>query len=146
MRAVVLRDGELVVDDVPEPPAPAPGQLLVETVACGICGSDLHTKSHTEQFLAANQAVGNLAQVFDPSRDVIMGHELSFRVLEVGDDVEGWEPGDAGTGYPVVTGTDGVMRTLGYSNDYPVATASGWCSTLRSACGSRTAPIRWPRR
>ena len=73
-------------------PPPQPGQLLVETVACGICGSDLHTKSHTEQFLAANQAVGNLAQVFDPSRDVIMGHELSFRVLEVGDDVEGWSP------------------------------------------------------
>jgi threonine dehydrogenase-like Zn-dependent dehydrogenase len=119
MRAVVLRDGELVVDDVPEPPPPGPGQLLVETVACGICGSDLHTKSHTEQFLAANQAVGNLGQVFDPSRDVVMGHELSFRVLEAGDGVQGWEPGDAGTGYPAVTGTDGVMRTLGYSNDYP---------------------------
>jgi threonine dehydrogenase-like Zn-dependent dehydrogenase len=119
MRAVVLRDGELVVDDVPEPPPPGPGQLLVETVACGICGSDLHTKSHTDQFLSANRAVGNLAQVFDPGRDVVMGHELSFRVLQTGDGVEGWKPGDAGTGYPVVTGADGAMRTVGYSNDYP---------------------------
>jgi threonine dehydrogenase-like Zn-dependent dehydrogenase len=119
MRAVVLRDGELLVDDVPEPPAPGAGQLLVETIACGICGSDLHTKSHTAQFLAANRAVGNLAQVFDPSRDVVMGHEFSFRVLETGDGVEGWSAGDVGTGYPVATGADGAMRTVGYSNDYP---------------------------
>jgi threonine dehydrogenase-like Zn-dependent dehydrogenase len=119
MRAVVLRGGELVVDDVPEPPSPGPGQLLVETVACGICGSDLHTKSHTEQFLAANRAVGNLAQVFDSGRDVVMGHEVSFRVLETGENAGDWSPGDAGTGYPVVTGSDGAMRTVGYSNEYP---------------------------
>src|SRR3712207_3179396 len=119
MRAVVLRDGELVVAEVPEPPAPGPGQLLVETVACGICGSDLHTKGHTKQFLDANRAVGNLGQVFDPARDLVMGHEFSFRILEVGDDVEGWNRGDYGTGYPAVTAPDGSMRTVGYSNDYP---------------------------
>src|SRR5262245_23338886 len=119
MRAVVLRNGELVVDDVPEPPDPGPGQLLVETVACGICGSALHTTSPTDQFLEANRAVGNLAQVFDPGRDLVMGHELSFRVLRTGEGVEGWAPGDTGTGYPVVTGPDGAMRTVGYSNDYP---------------------------
>ena len=119
MRAVVLRDGELVVAEVPEPPTPQAGQLLVEVVACGICGSDLHTKSHTEQFLDANRAVGNLAQVFDPERDVVMGHEFSFRVIETGDGVEGWSPGDLGTGYPVVTASDGMMRTVGYSNEFP---------------------------
>src|SRR5580692_6043231 len=35
MRACVMRDGHLVVDDLPDP-RPGPGQLLVRTVACGI--------------------------------------------------------------------------------------------------------------
>ena len=43
MRAAVLRQGRIVVDDVPEP-QPGPGQVLVETIACGICGSDLHCR------------------------------------------------------------------------------------------------------
>jgi threonine dehydrogenase-like Zn-dependent dehydrogenase len=41
MRAAVMRKGALVVDEV-EDLRPGPGQILVKTLACGICGSDLH--------------------------------------------------------------------------------------------------------
>ena len=41
MRATVMRGGNLVVDTVDEP-VPGPGEVLVKTLACGICGSDLH--------------------------------------------------------------------------------------------------------
>ena len=41
MRAVVMRNKELVVDTVPDP-EPGPGEAIVKTLACGICGSDLH--------------------------------------------------------------------------------------------------------
>ena len=51
MRAAVMRAGELVIDDVPEP-TPGPGQLLVRTLACGICGSDLHALRHGDQLTA----------------------------------------------------------------------------------------------
>ena len=47
MRAAVMRNSELVVDDLPDP-EPGSGQVLVKTLACGICGSDLHQKVHTE--------------------------------------------------------------------------------------------------
>jgi len=41
MRAAVVRDRRLVVADMPAP-EPGPGEVLVKTLACGICGSDLH--------------------------------------------------------------------------------------------------------
>jgi threonine dehydrogenase-like Zn-dependent dehydrogenase len=48
MRATVLRNKTLVVDEVPIP-EPGPGEVLVRTIACGICGSDLHTLTHADQ-------------------------------------------------------------------------------------------------
>ena len=44
MRAAIFRNGEIVVDTLPEP-RPGRGQVLVKTLACGICGSDLHAQA-----------------------------------------------------------------------------------------------------
>ena len=41
MRAAIFRSGDIVVDTIADP-QPAMGQLLARTLACGICGSDLH--------------------------------------------------------------------------------------------------------
>ena len=46
MRAAIFRNGEIVTDTLPEP-VPGAGQVLVKTLACGICGSDLHAVSYT---------------------------------------------------------------------------------------------------
>ena len=51
MRAVVMRDKKLVVDTFPDP-EPAAGEVLVKTLACGICGSDLHALKHAERMVA----------------------------------------------------------------------------------------------
>jgi threonine dehydrogenase-like Zn-dependent dehydrogenase len=42
MRALVLRDYfDMAVEERPDPQA-GPGQVVVELIATGICGSDLH--------------------------------------------------------------------------------------------------------
>jgi len=50
MRATIFRKGELVVDDLPEP-EPGDGQVVVKTLACGICGSDLHAFHHIDKMM-----------------------------------------------------------------------------------------------
>lgn len=50
MRAVIRRDKRLVCDEIAEI-APAKGQVLVKTLACGICGSDLHSLHHMEHMV-----------------------------------------------------------------------------------------------
>jgi 2-desacetyl-2-hydroxyethyl bacteriochlorophyllide A dehydrogenase len=122
VRAAIMRDGQLVVDEVPDR-APAPGQLLVEVLACGICGSDLHVLDHTDDFVAMTQlgaeAAGPLApEVLDPGRDVVMGHEFCGRVLEVGENVGNSRPGDVVVSVPMVLDADGP-HPVGYSNEYP---------------------------
>ena len=52
MRAAVMRDFRLVVDTVPDP-VPQAGEVLVRTLACGICGSDLHALKHARDIAAA---------------------------------------------------------------------------------------------
>lgn len=122
MRAVVLRNGQLVTDDIDEP-RPGPGQALLEVIACGICGSDLHCARHAHSFTAAAKATGMSMFDFDPDRDLVMGHEFSARVLELGDPLDddppsAVRPGDLVVAHPVVR-TAGGVRSVGYSNDYP---------------------------
>jgi len=47
MRAAVLRGGAVEARVVHDP-VPGPGQLLVRSLACGICASDLHFMDHPE--------------------------------------------------------------------------------------------------
>ena len=50
MRAAVMRDRRLVVADLPVP-EPGPGEVLVKTLACGICDrSPLLSRDSTEVF------------------------------------------------------------------------------------------------
>lgn len=79
MKAAILRAGRMVVDEIPDP-NPGPGQVLVETVACGICGSDLHTVDHVDHMVSTAKEAGIATFDFDPSRDLVMGHELSVKV------------------------------------------------------------------
>jgi threonine dehydrogenase-like Zn-dependent dehydrogenase len=116
MRAAVMRDGRLVVDDVPEP-VPAAGEVLVSTLACGICGSDLHALKHTEQFVAS--AGEGLGGGFDPRRDVVMGHEFCAEVLDYATGTERALPiGTRVCSVPMLFRNRRAL-TIGYSNDAP---------------------------
>ena len=50
MKAAIFRAGDMVVGEIPEP-KPAAGQVLVKTLACGICGSDLHAAQHAHRMV-----------------------------------------------------------------------------------------------
>ena len=82
MRAVVMRDKKLLVDSFPDP-EPAAGEVLVKTLACGICGSDLHALKHAERMVANSKEAG-APFVMDLSRDIVMGHEFCAEVLDYG--------------------------------------------------------------
>ena len=84
MRAAVMRNKKLVVDDIATP-APGPGEALVKTLACGICGSDLHALKHAEQLVEGARRSGS-PFIMDLSRDIVMGHEFCAEVVDYGPD------------------------------------------------------------
>ncbi|MDX1649093.1 MAG: zinc-binding dehydrogenase [Myxococcota bacterium] len=117
MRAAVLRDKRIVVDEVPEP-EPGPGQVLVRTLACGICGSDLHALHHADEMAAVAEECG-LPRTMDPARDVVMGHEFCAEILDFGPNtLRNLAPGDRVCSMPLVFHPGGV-GAVGYSNDFP---------------------------
>src|SRR5580693_573425 len=83
MRAAIMRNKKLVVDDIPVP-EPGPGEVLVKTLACGICGSDLHALKFADKLVAAVKASGGGAFAMDLSRDVVMGHEFCVEITDYG--------------------------------------------------------------
>jgi threonine dehydrogenase-like Zn-dependent dehydrogenase len=118
MRAAVMRERRLVVDDVPDP-VPGPGQVLARTLACGICGSDLHALQHADQMVEATEAAGGGAFAMDLSRDVVMGHEFCAEILEFGPgSTSELRPGARVCSMPIMVHAGGAS-SVGYSNDFP---------------------------
>ena len=66
---------------------PAPGEALIRVRACGICGSDVH---------------GYLGITGRRIPPMVMGHEFSGDVAEVGEGVTGIKVGDRVAAYPVI--------------------------------------------
>jgi len=82
MRAAVMRDRRIEVDSMPDP-VPGPGEVLARTLACGICGSDLHALKHADKLVDAARASG-APFVPDLSKDVVMGHEFCAEIVDFG--------------------------------------------------------------
>jgi threonine dehydrogenase-like Zn-dependent dehydrogenase len=117
MRAAVMRGGRLVVDRLADP-EPGPGEILVRTLACGICGSDLHALRHGQQLVDAARESG-VPFLMDPARDVVMGHEFCAEVVDFGPDTQRTvRVGDRIVSMPLAVGPAGA-EAVGYSNDYP---------------------------
>ena len=117
MRAVVMRNRKLAIADVPEP-APGAGEVLVRTLACGICGSDLHALKYADRFVEASRRAGN-AFVMDLGRDVVMGHEFCAELVGYGPDTQrSLAIGTRVCSRPVLMRATGP-QTIGYSNDHP---------------------------
>src|SRR5881394_998072 len=117
MRAAVMRDRKLIVADVPVP-EPGPGEILVRTLACGICGSDLHALRHAPTMVDAARDAG-IPFAMDPSRDVVMGHEFCAEVMDFGPETQrAVRAGDRIVSMPLAMGPAGV-EAVGYSNTYP---------------------------
>jgi threonine dehydrogenase-like Zn-dependent dehydrogenase len=115
MKAAVFRRGSIVVDTLPDP-VPGEGQVLVRTLACGICGSDLHAAKHTHQFVDLAKRAGNRF-VLDADRDVVFGHEFCCEVVEYGPRTAArLAPGTLVCSMPLTLAGE-TVQGIGYSND-----------------------------
>jgi len=73
-------DKNVELRNIPQPPDPAPGQVVVEVGAAGVCGSDLHMwRDH---------------QSWTIKLPLVLGHEFCGTVAAVGAEVAGFKTGD----------------------------------------------------
>ncbi len=112
MRAALMERGSIWVDDVPDP-TPGAGEVVVKSLACGICGSDLHAARYTDDFVATSIEAGGAFKLttFEP---VVLGHEFCAEVLESTSDLKA---GDLVCSVPVLPRSPNVP--VGYSPEAP---------------------------
>jgi len=116
MRAVLMERGRLWVDQV-DTPRPGPGEILVKSLACGICGSDLHAAEHNETFVATSRETGGAFKLttFNP---VILGHEFCAEVVEQGPQTSGkFKAGQLVCSVPMLPRKP--TAAVGYSDEVP---------------------------
>jgi threonine dehydrogenase-like Zn-dependent dehydrogenase len=82
MKAVTVTKTELTVEDVELPPLET-GQLLLDVVRCGICGSDLHARHHADAVADIAAEIGYDGFMRSADR-IVLGHEFSGIVTERG--------------------------------------------------------------
>ncbi len=104
--------GFLEYKDVPEP-SPGPGEVKIRVRACGICGTDIHIRHDT----------------FPSFPPVVLGHEFSGEVAELGEGVTGLEVGQRVVA-EVVYKTCGHCRACrtGYYNLCLTRRGLGWAA------------------
>jgi threonine dehydrogenase-like Zn-dependent dehydrogenase len=121
MRAVVCQNAALTVADLPEP-TPARGQVRLEVLRCGICGSDLHARHGMDAWadLAGSLGYERFGRSDEP---VVFGHEFSGSVAEYGPGCRAELPtGTPVVALPLLRGADGI-DTVGLSRHAPGAYA-----------------------
>jgi threonine dehydrogenase-like Zn-dependent dehydrogenase len=113
-----MRNKKLVVDEMPVPKL-GPGEVLVKTLACGICGSDLHALKFADKLVDANKRSGGGAFGMDLSRDIVMGHEFCAEIVEFGPNTQKTlKVGARVCSFPILL-RGGGAEAVGYSNDNP---------------------------
>ena len=121
MKAVVCTNAELEVVERPEP-VPDRGQVRIEVLRCGICGSDLHARHGVDQWaeLARRAGYHRFARSSEP---IVFGHEFCGVVAEHGPRCRRSTPtGTPVVALPLLRGTGGV-DTVGLSVHAPGAYA-----------------------
>lgn len=73
----------LALREVPEPPAPGPGEVTIRVAAAGICGTDLHVADWTAGYAAMASAM-----------PVTLGHEFMGTIAHLGAGISGLRVGD----------------------------------------------------
>jgi len=105
MRAAMLRNKRMEVGDIPVP-EPGPGEVLVKTLACGICGSDLHVFHRAQQ--EPNGGGG-----------IVMGHEFVGEIVDYGPETRRHlKPGTRVNSIPILGRKSGA-EFIGYSDINP---------------------------
>lgn len=85
MRTAVMRDRAFFIEER-EIPVPGPGEVLLRTRLCGICGSDLHQFKHAREIDQLARDMGAPGQ--DLSKGMVLGHEYVGEVVAFGANTE----------------------------------------------------------
>jgi threonine dehydrogenase-like Zn-dependent dehydrogenase len=117
MRAVIRRNGKLVVDEMAVP-TPGPGQLLAKSLVCGICGSDLHLLDHYDHMIDLTARLGAFSNM-RKGADTVFGHEFCCEVVE---SAGAFKAGDVVVSLPVLLSASGG-DSIGLSSNIPGAFA-----------------------
>ena len=126
MRAVRLEEiGRLTLVELPETP-PGPAEILVETIATGICGSDIHGYTGDNGRRHPGQ---------------VMGHETVGRIaaLGAGVDADRFPVGSLVTVNPVIVPEDGSSDFEGREQHHPHRQVLGVDPEIVSAFAERYA-------
>lgn len=113
MQAAVVRNGRIRVESMPVP-QPGPGEVLVRTLACGICGSDVHLFRHGARMMDMARSLG--AEPDNLVDGLVMGHEFVAEVVAFGVDCTAELSAGARVCALPFTTVDGVPVTIGASN------------------------------
>jgi threonine dehydrogenase-like Zn-dependent dehydrogenase len=90
MRAVICTNGKLELVERPTP-EPGRGQLLIDVLRCGICGSDLHARHNCDEVADMAAEVG-YDGFMRSEQEVVLGHEFCGDVVEHGPGTRRWWP------------------------------------------------------
>jgi threonine dehydrogenase-like Zn-dependent dehydrogenase len=82
VKGVSCKQGTLMVVERPTPTA-GKGQVLIDVVRCGICGSDLHARHHSDELADVAAEIG-YDGAMRSDQEVIFGHEFCGTVVEHG--------------------------------------------------------------
>ena len=117
MKAAFMRSGSIEVGEVADP-VPGPGEVLVRTLACGVCASDLHVLHHGQELVEWSRSEDGPFRM-DLDQPVVLGHEFCAEILDYGPGSDHpYRRGTKVTSSPVVIGESGIFG-VGLSNQYP---------------------------
>ena len=126
VRALVMHPNQFVLEERPLP-QPGPGQVLARTLACGICGSDLHLYRHAEAMLELGRQAGIPEEILD--KGVVLGHEFIAEIAGFGPDTrQQLAIGDRVTSIPLSKAS---------WRPYPWARHPGWMAPMPSISSCR---------
>ncbi|WP_323716934.1 NAD(P)-dependent alcohol dehydrogenase [Paracoccus aminovorans] len=111
MKALVLEEkGRLSLREFDVPGVMGPRDVRIRTHTVGICGSDVHYYTHGK--------IGH----FVVRQPMVLGHEASGTVIEVGDEVRHLQPGDRVCMEPGIPDPTSRASKLGIYNVDPAVT------------------------
>ena len=117
MKAAYLLDQKIAVGQIDDP-VPQKGEVLVRTVACGVCASDLHVVHHAERLVEWSRETDGPFSM-DLTRPVVLGHEYVAEIVDYGPGTERkLKSGTRVTSAPVVV-RDGGLSAVGLTNEFP---------------------------
>jgi (R,R)-butanediol dehydrogenase/meso-butanediol dehydrogenase/diacetyl reductase len=108
------------VDDVPAPSKVGPNQVLIKSLLCGICGTDLH------EYLDGPHWTPKVRNPYSGAElPQILGHEFSAEVVEVGKEVTTVQAGDRVSIQPMIAPTTDYFGRRGLYHFSPLCSSVG---------------------